>query len=164
MHYIAILYDVIFASKTPFTRFFCTVFTVELDKVLVSDNFCSDKAFFKVGVITAVLLVRLHRLKLSKLVLLLRQQWNKFEDLKAYPARINGSILVLQCLNLVKTRLFSSSSSSAISDSIAAHTGTTNSALFFSAISRTRSKYGLFSKPSSFTFAIYIVGFNVKKL
>ena len=57
----------------------------------------------------------------------------------------------------------SSSSSSESSDSIAAHTGTTI-ASSAAAIARTRSRYGLFSKPSSATFAIYIVGLIVKKL
>ncbi|KOT22669.1 hypothetical protein DM52_2457 [Burkholderia mallei] len=54
----------------------------------------------------------------------------------------------------------SASSRSAISASIAAHTATTGD-FSLSAYRRTASRCGLFSKPSSFTFATYIAGFAV---
>jgi len=45
VHHVAILDDVFLAFQTPFTSFLGTGFTLELDEVVVGDDFGADEAF-----------------------------------------------------------------------------------------------------------------------
>lgn len=47
MHHITILDDVFLAFQTPFTGFFGTGFTLELDEIVIGHDFGTDKAFSK---------------------------------------------------------------------------------------------------------------------